>query len=170
MVPCNLSATAKVRISNAFGTDYDVSFSPFSIVDATAPIIELSLQKKELWPPNGEMVDVGFSFSVKDNCDPRPHAFIKITSDEPATEGHGGLSSPYQPEAKILNGNRVWLRAQRSEDGNGRVYVIVLTAIDASNNSSAAAVAVKVNLVRDEESIDDGQSYDATAVNWEKER
>lgn len=163
-VPCTLSNSAKVRVSDPYGPDYDLSLEPFSIVDGTPPSVELSLAKNSLWPPNGEMVDVGVSFTVRDNCDPNPHIFLEITSDEPpgSAKGHGG--SQIAPDATITADRRVLLRAERSEDGDGRVYVLTLTARDRSGNAVAATSEVKVNVSQDREAVDSGQFYDATLI------
>jgi hypothetical protein len=164
-VPCTLSNSAKVRVSDPYGPDYDVSLEPFSIVDGTPPSLELSLSKNTLWPPNGEMVDVGLSFRLRDNCDPNPRVFLEITTDEAsgATKDHDG--SQIGPDAKIMADRRVLLRAERSEDGDGRVYVLTLTARDSSGNAVVATRQVKVNVSQDREAVDSGQFYDPTRIN-----
>jgi hypothetical protein len=158
-VPCTLSNSAKVRVSDPYGPDYDVSLEPFSIVDGTPPSVELSLVKNTLWPANGEMVDVGLSFMVRDNCDPNPRVFLEVTSDEPpgSAKGHGGSQAAL--DATIMADRRVLLRAKRAEDGDGRVYVLTLTARDSSGNAVAATRQVKVNLSQEMEAVDSGQFY-----------
>lgn len=160
-VPCNLSDTAKIRLTDAYGPDYDTSLEPFSIVDATPPAIKLSVLKNSLWPANGEMVNVGLSFAAEDNCDPNPEIFLRITSDEPSSTNGGGA---FAPDARVSEEKQVLLRAERSGNGDGRVYVIALTAVDFSGNSSAATVAVRVNLTKDQDASDTGQFYEATSV------
>jgi hypothetical protein len=108
------------------------------------------------------MVDVGFGFSVSDNCDPTPHVFIKVTSDEPTT---GGRVSELEADAKIATGNKIFLRAASSEEGDGRVYVITVTAADTSGNRASSNVAVKVNAALGKEAVDSGQYFDPTATN-----
>jgi hypothetical protein len=159
-VPCTLTDSAKVRLAQAYGWYDDVSLEPFSIVDRTPPAIELSLKNDQIWPPNGEMVDVGFSYSVSDNCDSSPLVFVKVTSDEPSA---AGPASGSEPDAKILENNRLLLKAQRSDAGDGRVYVITLTATDASSNSTSSHVIVRVNLAPGQKAIDSGQNYDAAS-------
>jgi hypothetical protein len=161
-VPCTFSDTAKIRLTDAYGPDYDTSLEPFSIVDATPPFIKLSLLRNSVWPANGEMVDVGFAFSVSDNCDPTPHVFIKVTSDEPTT---GGRVSELEADGKIATGNKIFLRAASSEEGDGRVYVITVTAADTSGNRASSNVAVKVNEALGKEAVDSGQHFDPTATN-----
>jgi hypothetical protein len=111
------------------------------------------------------MVDVGVRFTLRDNCDPNPQVFLQITSDEPArsAKGHGGSQSA--PDAKIIADRRVLLRAERSEDGDGRVYVLTLTARDSSGNAVAATSEVKVNVSPGREAVDSGQFYDPTLIN-----
>lgn len=157
-VPCTITDKAKVRVSDPYGPDDDSSLEPFAIIDAMPPAIELSPQTTKLWPPNGQMVEVGLSLAIEDNCDPNPRVFLRITSDEP-TQGSQGA-----PDAKITDGKKVFLRAERANAGDGRVYVVTITATDFSGNSTSKSVAVKVNLREKKEAVDSGQFYDATAV------
>lgn len=158
-VPCTISDKAIVRVSDPYGPYDDSSLEPFSIIDAKPPAIELSLQTDKLWPPNGQMVEVGLSFALKDNCDPNPRVFVRITSDEPT------LGSGLAPDAKIIDGKKVFLRAERANGGDGRVYLVTITATDSSGNSYSKNVAVKVNLREGIEAVDSGQFHDATSTN-----
>lgn len=161
-VPCSLSDNVKIRISDAYGPYDDENLGVFSIVDRTPPAIKISLGRDSIWPPDNNMIDVGFSYAIVDNCDPDPRVFIKVSSDEPALTVSSASASKNAPDAEIMEGNRVLLRAERSEQGDGRVYVLTVTATDAFGNSSAAIAAVKVNLTREKEAVDSGQSYDPT--------
>lgn len=103
----------------------------------------------------------GLDFRVKDNCDPDPQIFLTITCDEPTTSPHGRGGPESAPDAKIIDDRRVLLRAKRSDDGDGRVYVLSMTATDSSGNAATAAAQVRVNLSQDRKAVDSGQFYDA---------
>ncbi len=164
-VPCTISDKCELKISDAYGPRYDYSFSTFSIVDNRAPSISISVKKKSLWPPDHKMVDIGFKYSVIDNCDPDPVIKIKVTSDEPtATEASSG-GAKYFPDAVVDRNGKIQLRAECATDGDGRVYQIVVTAKDSSGNVSEAKVDVRVNRKPTRIAVDSGQFYDATAKN-----
>ncbi|MDL1979767.1 MAG: hypothetical protein LWX52_17085, partial [Deltaproteobacteria bacterium] len=136
------------------------------IDDVTPPTIDsLSANRTVLWPPNHKMVDIGFSLEVIDNCDQDPQVTIEVTSDEPTATAPGAGGSQYAPDAEITDDTSILLRAERSGEGDGRVYRIAVTATDASGNTSSDTVSVKVNHDKKTEAIDSGQNYDATEIN-----
>ena len=59
----------------------------------------------------------------------------------------------------------MFLRAERSDEGDGRVYVITVIATDAFGNTGSSSVSVKVNRGEKKEAIDSGQNYGATKIN-----
>ncbi len=164
-VPCTISDKCELKISNPFGTRYDYSFGMFSIVDNQPPKLSLSVQKKSLWPPDHRMVDIGLKYSVVDNCDPGPEVKIKITSDEPTASDESSGGARYYPDAIIKKGGRVFLRAECSGNGDGRVYQITIIARDSSGNSASSSVFVRVNRKKNLVAVNSGQYYDATARN-----
>jgi hypothetical protein len=155
-VPCNISDECLIRISDVDSDVSDISDEVFLIIDDSSPSIEISVEKDYLWPPNHNMVDVGLSFEVLDNCDPEPEVSIAVTSDEPTATA---------PDSVITDDGGVFLRAESSGQGDGRVYVISVTATDASGNSAYSSLSVKVNKSKKKEAIDSGQNYDATDIN-----
>ena len=110
-----------------------------------------------LWPPNHGMVAVG----ITGVTDPNNNATITITSvtqDEP-TNGLGDGDTPV--DAVINSDGTVLLRAERSGNGNGRVYKINFTASD-FEGSSSGSVFVTVPHSPKKPAIDSGQNYNAT--------
>ncbi len=164
-VPCIPSDICELKISDAYGMRYDYSFGSFSIVDNQPPKLVVTLQRKSLWPPNHEMIDVGLKYSVVDNCDPAPKVAIRITSDEPTASDTSSGGSKYSPDAVIEKDGRVLLRAECSGEGDGRVYHITITARDSSGNVSRTKVYVRVNREKNRIAVDSGQFYDATTKN-----
>jgi HYR domain len=158
------STTVTWTATDAAGNE-STATQTVSVIDTTNPEITMSVQKVSLWPPNHKMVDVGFSHKVSDICDSNPVVSISVTSDEPTTTIEGAGDRVYSPDAEIINGERVLLRAERSGEGDGRVYVIEVRGEDESGNSSFSSLPVKVDYDKDNPAIDSGQNYDATQLN-----
>jgi hypothetical protein len=118
-----------------------------TVNDVEPPVIIASVAESCLWPPNHNLVDVGLSLSVTDNCTPLAQIAIdvSVTSDEPpeANEGDGHFS----PDAVVTGtgvNRTVRLRAERVGGGDGRVYLIRITATDQFNNTSLRVLRVGV--------------------------
>ncbi|MEP6920701.1 MAG: HYR domain-containing protein [bacterium] len=116
--------------------------------DVEPPVITASVASSCLWPANHDLQDVGLSLAVSDNCTPSSLIAIdvKVTSDERPevmTEGDGNFS----PDAVVTGAgvNRVIrLRRERMGGGDGRVYLIRITATDQYNNTSLKVLRVGV--------------------------
>ncbi len=135
-------------------------------MDTTPPeIAELSVGSDNLWPPNHKMVDVGLTYSVSDACDQDPIILTQVTSDEPTATAPGAGGARHSSDAEITGDGRVLLRAERSGKGDGRVYVITLTATDECGNSASSGVSVKASHNKKKGAVDSGQNYDATQIN-----
>ena len=111
-----------------------------TVADATPPQVACSVNRTTLWPPDHHLIDVGFSYAATENCDPNPAISISVTSNEP------GVFSPdaafTEDAAGKITGLR--LRAERKEDGHGRVYLIKVTATDKAGNSASMCSALAV--------------------------
>ncbi len=113
------------------------------VVDTTPPEIRSAIPTPaELWAPNHKMVPVTIAVDVHDICDATPTCrIVSVASNEPAN-GSGDGNTPVDWEltgALTLN-----LRAERSGNGNGRVYTIIVECVDDSGNASTAEVKVTV--------------------------
>ena len=118
-----------------------------TVNDVEPPVITASVAESCIWPPNHNLVDVGLSIAVSDNCTPAAQITVgvRVTSDErpEADEGDGQFS----PDVVITGTgvNRVVrVRAERVGGGDGRVYLITITAIDQHNNASQKVLRVDV--------------------------
>jgi len=134
------------------------------VQDTTAPQVSCGTARSIIWPPNHQFVDVGLSFSAVDTCDTDPLSIeITVTSDEDAAEASGAGGANHCPDAQILPGGSVFLRAERSGGEDGRVYVISVRATDSCGNVGLCQVPVTVpiNLGRQSTAVDSGQVYDA---------
>ena len=110
-----------------------------------------------LWPPHRQMMPV----SVRGVADPdRDRVTITITGisqDEPVVDSGDGTCS----DAEAAGPNLAFLRAERSENGDGRVYHITFTAIDPNGGRCTGTVQVCVPLRRGQGCQDSG-----FAINW----
>jgi RHS repeat-associated protein len=113
---------------------------PVNVRSATAPSVAPELQKPELWPPNHKLVDVGLVAVASDPSGAAPAVSLQVWSDEPV---NGGGDGNFSPDAQI-DPARLWLRSERSGGGDGRVYLIRVTASNASAETASACATVVV--------------------------
>ena len=90
---------------------------------------------------------------------------IRITSDEPTASDPGSGGNKHSPDVYGLVTNTVYLRSEKTGNGNGRVYEITFVASDGRDGETTGSINVYVP--RDVREgvigcIDDGQFYDAT--------
>jgi hypothetical protein len=118
-------------------TDGTVTSAPITvnitINDTQGPAITASLATGLLWPPNHDLVNVGFSVSATDNGGGAVTLAYGVYSDEDDVTSAGGEESP---DAKDVAPATLRLRADRNANNNGRVYLVVVTATDGSSNVS----------------------------------
>lgn len=126
-----------------------------------------------LWPPNHKMVSVSILGVTDPDGDPVAIVITGITSDEPTASDKGAGGAKHAPDADGVGTDTAQLRAERSGNGNGRVYEISFIAFDDKGGECEGTVQVKVP--HDQrpsrrsptpcEAVDDGQNYDATQIN-----
>jgi hypothetical protein len=138
--------------------------STVTVADTTAPEVNCAVAVPVLAPPNHNLVDVGLTFSASDVCDASPLAMaVSVRSDEdPAVElGAGG--DVHCEDALVGPDGSVTLRAERSGAGDGRVYVITVSATDNCGNVGTCEVAVEVRQSENgTPAVDSGQAFDPT--------
>ncbi len=86
-----------------------------------------------LWPPNHHLQIVGLTPNAIDNCDTAVSLVIEVWSDETEVPQAGDGSGDHAPDAKDLDTD-LRLRKERRGTEDGRVYLIIATATDASGN------------------------------------
>jgi hypothetical protein len=101
-----------------------------------------------LFPPNHRFVLVTLGGATDPDGDPVALAITGVTQDEPVNGKGDGSTSP--DARRALAANKVLLRAERSGQGNGRVYRIAFTASDGEGGTceGTATVAVPRNRAR----------------------
>src|SRR5438874_976010 len=118
------SHTITLRVTDPLGEgdDDDVVVN---VVDTQAPLMTLPVNMTQLWPPNHAMQRVASRISAVDACDLAPTLVVSVTSNEPV---RGAGEGDTEPDWQIVdNGDGtfdVWVRAERSGGGTGRVYTI----------------------------------------------
>jgi hypothetical protein len=114
-----------------------------------------------LWPPNHKFVLVSITGVRDPDRDPVQIKITAVTQDEPV-DGLGDGDTA--PDAVILHGGKVKIRAERSGRGNGRVYKIYFTAWDGKGGDCSGWVSVVVPHDKSPRHpvINDGQRYDST--------
>jgi hypothetical protein len=113
-----------------------------TVRDTTAPTItSLSTNAPTLWPPNHKMVAVTLNSTVNDAVGVDSSRIVSATSNEPDDGlGDGDTAG----DIEITGAMTLNLRAERSGNGNGRVYSITVEASDAAGNTSTRTVTVSV--------------------------
>jgi hypothetical protein len=116
-----------------------------TVTDCEAPKMSSSVATKSLSPDSLDLINVGFQAQALDNCDgPITPASIQVQvfSDEDELPPGTG---PFSPDAKNLTATgNLRLRAERSANGDGRVYLIVAKATDKAGNTGFCVSTVTV--------------------------
>ena len=128
-----------------------------TLTTCTPPVIVLKPELK-LWPPNHQYRTI----TVNDLASVTPGScgsasgitIVSVSSDEPENgDGDGNTVN----DIVIANDcQSVQLRAERQEDGNGRVYRINLRVTDSAGNVVTATALVRVPVGHGDTAIDDG--------------
>jgi len=121
-----------------------------------------------LWPPNHSFVAVKILGVTDPDGDDVTITVLGITSDEPTLSMDCRKSGFFAPDAYGVGTDTAYLRAERLDSGNGRVYVITFMAEDGRGGEATGSVEVYVPHDHRKSGplcIDDGQYYDATAIN-----
>lgn len=93
-----------------------------------------------LWPPNHAMRLIVLGGATDPDGDTLTYAITSVRQDEPLNSGGDGDTSP---DALLGANGALWLRAERSGTGDGRVYTIAFGVSD-GNASCTGSVRVSV--------------------------
>jgi hypothetical protein len=118
-----------------------------SLVDTTPPTLEPEANQTILWPPNHRMADIVINANASDNSGLPVTLTASVSSNEPE-DGTGDGDKAPDMTIPIIDQETgtitLQLRAERSGTGDGREYIISITAADSSGNSSTANVVITV--------------------------
>jgi large repetitive protein len=108
-----------------------------------------------LWPPDHKMALVHILGLVNPNHD--PVTIDGVTQDEPTN----GLGDGDTPIDAIISGDSVTLRAERSGNGNGRVYRVCFTVHDPEQDATGCVNVMVPKSKKTDVAIDSGGNYDS---------
>lgn len=134
--------TASVRyvVTDTSGNEAECSFG-VTVQDREAPKVSSSVAIPVLWPPNGDLRNVGLAASALDNWDGAVPVTVQVFSDEAEWAPDNG---DFSPDAKDMVVGALRLRAERRGNGDGRVYLVVAAAADRAGNTAFACSTVTV--------------------------
>jgi hypothetical protein len=142
------------------------SFSPFVIVqdvqDTVAPTVTSTVTRSQLSPPTHDLVNVDLAVSATDNSGVSPTITVTVFGDEDDQEPTA-RNEVFSPDAKNIAPTTLRLRAERKDTGDGRVYLIVVKAVDGTGNTGFKCVTVVVPKGTDKKSIDSANAQAAAA-------
>ncbi len=115
----------------------------FTVSDTTGPSVTSTVSSPSIWSPQHGLISVGLAVRASDNCDGSPAIAVAVYSNEP-DQAPGDDDASFSPDARDIAPVTLRLRGERVQSGNGRVYLIVSTATDASGNSGFSCSVVVV--------------------------
>ncbi len=93
-------------------------------------------EPSELWPPDGRLVPVSVRGVSDPDGDPIAFTYTVVTQDATGPQGRG-------EDVRVVDG-QLFLRAERSGTGNGRVYQVRFVARDGKGGACEGTVTVNV--------------------------
>lgn len=150
LVGCDTSDGSTLGVSAVIGSMTSDTNSGNNMANAAATVSNLppsitgaSLSRTHLLLPLHQFVPVNVRYSAADACTPVTTS-LSVTSDEPVTGQGQGLSGLTSPDWIVIDDHWVLLRAERLPRGDGRVYTITITAVDAAGGKTTEALTVTV--------------------------
>jgi hypothetical protein len=135
------TSTVTATATDAAGNTSSCSFT-VTVIDNEPPVIDgLEATPDHLWPPNHKMKDVTVDYTATDNCTIIESCVITVSSNEPVNGTGDGDTAP---DWEIIDDHHIKLRAERSGNGNGRIYTIKVTCTDQYGNSDSTNTEVRV--------------------------
>jgi hypothetical protein len=133
------SHTVSLKVTDSVGLTATAG-TVVTVVDSTAPLVELAPSPTVLWPANHKLVPVAVVLGMNDRCDPRPWVeLIAIDSNDIAT-----TTDDIQDAIVGADDRAFLLRAERGARGPARIYTIRYQAHDAAGNTTPTSAQVTV--------------------------
>jgi len=128
------------KVDFFYNKDIHEFWGPLELVDTTPPSLTVSISPNTLWPPNGKLVPVTATLTVKDDYDPAPE--IKLESIFVSETASADDVRDAQAGTDDRNFSMAAKRAGTNQAG--RVYTVTYSATDASGNKSTASATTTV--------------------------
>ncbi len=132
--------TISVEATDLCGNVTSGSFT-ITVDDTTPPAITASLLRPLLWPARRGLVSPALTATAMDICDGPVNVVVTVFSDE--DQG----TAPFAPDALGTSVAGLRLRMERNYPGDGRVYLVRVTATDASGNTAMLCKSAYVPLM-----------------------
>ena len=114
-----------------------------TVNDTQFPVVTCNVATTQLMQNNHDLINVGLTASATDNCSGTT-LDVKVYGDEDDQTPTDSGGTVFSPDAKNIAVGTLRLRAERVDSGDGRVYLIVVTATDASGNVTRCCKTVTV--------------------------
>lgn len=127
-----------------------------SVADITPPTVDVAVFEPVLWSPQHEMVNVGLVATISDDCDPTAanNRIVRVYSDEVELPDTGDGTGKHSPDAKDIDLGSLRLRSERQGRGDGRIYLIIVSVMDASGNVGFGIQTVVCPHAEDQAALD----------------
>ncbi len=138
---CPPSATDQRGIARPQGAACDIGAVEV-VLNSPPDCSSVSVNPKKLWPPNHKLRLVALAGATDPDRDAVTLTITTVMQDEPLNGlGDGDIS----PDARATTqSNKVLLRAERSGQGDGRVYRVSFTGSDAKGGNCSGVVTVGI--------------------------
>ena len=130
-----------------------------TVVDSQAPSVITTIGTASLWPPNNKLENVGLGATINDNCGVASTQVLVYSNED---DGSG----PHSPDATALGIGTLMLRAEKADQGNGRVYLIVVKVTDTAGNIKYSVQAVVVPKAQSSAKIAEANAAGEAAKNY----
>ncbi|HSP97004.1 MAG TPA: hypothetical protein VL049_07130, partial [Candidatus Dormibacteraeota bacterium] len=113
--------------------------------DTKPPAVTCSVSQPVLNQTNHDLVNIGLASTATDQCEGNLPVTVKVYSNEDDQQGlNSDVAHGDSPDAKDIAVGTLRLRAERLGNGDGRVYLVVASASDSSNNSAVGCCTVAI--------------------------
>ena len=106
-----------------------------TVNDKVPPVLNSSVAMPVISASNSNLFNVGLAASATDNSGDPVTISVAVVGDE-NDETPTINSTVHSPDAKDIEPGTLRLRGERVESGDGRVYLIIVTATDSSGNKT----------------------------------
>lgn len=125
-------------------SDHDPLVLGLDLCEVTPPSLSISVSPSTLRPPNHRYRTVTATVTASDDSGSPPAvSLVSATSNEP-DDAPGGADGNTTNDVVVVNQTTFQLRAERNENGSGRVYTITYRATDACGNATTTSATVTV--------------------------
>jgi CSLREA domain-containing protein len=141
-VLANCPATDQRGVPRPQGAGCDIGAFELEVTNNPPSCASVVASPNRLWPPNHKLVLITLSGATDPDGDTVTLTVTGVTQDEPISGlGPGDLS----PDAQVgPQSNKVFIRSERSDTGNGRVYRISFTGADGKGGTCSGTAKVGV--------------------------